>query len=120
MSVPRRLLLRRDALPPAHRWFILHVLENSISQEADGLALFVLQVLGGAGAWWGVSEIAGLRVNYPADCHGSKYDGVDGAWVRRACPLLLPVLQLRTPLLYPKPSDLSMCAHTTPCLCVPA
>lgn len=62
------------------RWIRLHVLGRSITTECEVLATFLLQVLGGAGAVWGVAEILGLRVNYPSDCHDPRFSGVGNAW----------------------------------------
>jgi hypothetical protein len=63
------------------RWFFVCVLRTEIPHDAEVLALFVLQVLGGVGAWWGAAEIIGLRVGFPTDCHdNATYDGVGGAW----------------------------------------
>lgn len=66
------------------RWFLLYVLQWKVSVEAqpfDVLAKFLLQVLGGAGAVWGFTEILGVRTNYPPDCHDPfKYNGIGSAW----------------------------------------
>jgi len=61
------------------------------SHDGEVMAVFLLDVMGGAGAMWGCLEIAGYRVNYPADCHKpreyrkadyttSTFVGVGGAW----------------------------------------
>jgi len=53
--------------------------------------VFLLDVMGGAGAMWGCLEIGGYRVNYPKNCHevitykkadGSMatFEGINGAW----------------------------------------
>lgn len=66
----------------ALRWFYILLEDKPESPQSKVLAEFLLQVLGGAGAIWGFSEILGLRVNYPPDCHDTvKYpDGVGNAW----------------------------------------
>lgn len=62
------------------RWACVHVLRIHASREVEGLSLFVLQFFGGPGAWWGFSDIVGLRHNYPADCHDvGKYGGIGSA-----------------------------------------
>jgi len=61
------------------------------SHDGEVMAVFLLDVMGGAGAMWGCLEIGGYRVNYPKDCHevrtyrkadGSygNFTGVGGAW----------------------------------------
>eukprot|EP01065_Artemidia_motanka_P043499 TRINITY_DN6036_c2_g2_i2.p1 TRINITY_DN6036_c2_g2~~TRINITY_DN6036_c2_g2_i2.p1 ORF type:complete len:255 (+),score=37.76 TRINITY_DN6036_c2_g2_i2:102-866(+) len=68
------------------RWAALRIFDVS-SRRSDVLCTFVLEVLGGCGAMWGILEIVGLRVNYPSDCHiprttgrHGSFQGVDGAW----------------------------------------
>ena len=60
--------------------FLLQRWGKSASAEAEAVATCLLQVLGGAGAVWGCSEIVGLRVNYPSDCSTSAHNGTGGAW----------------------------------------
>jgi len=61
------------------------------SHDGEIMAVFLLDVMGGAGAMWGCLEIAGYRVNYPKDCHEVQtyrkadysvgtFEGVGGAW----------------------------------------
>jgi len=56
------------------RWCLIQFQSD---HRLDGsLASFLLQVLGAAGAIWGIAEILGLRVNYPEQCKGLQvYDG---------------------------------------------
>lgn len=50
------------------------------------LAVFLLDVLGGAGAMWGCLEIGGYRSNYPVNCHDitdspqGRFQGIGGSW----------------------------------------
>ena len=60
------------------RWARVHALARSRDTTDEVLAAFLLEVLGGAGAVWGVLEICGYRVNYPRDCH--TQGGVGDAW----------------------------------------
>lgn len=64
------------------RWVCVHALRIAASREAEAVSLFILQFLGGASAWWGFSDFAGLRTDYPADCHDvEKYGGSgDARW----------------------------------------
>jgi len=61
------------------------------SHDGEVMAVFLLDVMGGAGAMWGCLEIGGYRVNYPPNCHdvteyrkadGSMgtFQGINGAW----------------------------------------
>jgi len=56
------------------RWCSVQFTED---RRLDGvLASFLLQVLGAAGAIWGMCEIVGFRANYPEDCQElQSYDG---------------------------------------------
>eukprot|EP00927_Polykrikos_kofoidii_P058493 TRINITY_DN5303_c0_g1_i2.p2 TRINITY_DN5303_c0_g1~~TRINITY_DN5303_c0_g1_i2.p2 ORF type:complete len:310 (-),score=39.73 TRINITY_DN5303_c0_g1_i2:403-1269(-) len=55
-------------------------IQFTADRRLDGvLASFLLQVLGAAGAIWGIAEICGLRVNYPEHCQDfQSYDGFGG------------------------------------------
>jgi len=61
------------------------------SHDGEVMAVFLLDVMGGAGAMWGCLEIGGYRVNYPENCHEPQtyrkadysigtFTGVGGAW----------------------------------------
>jgi len=52
------------------------------SHDGEVMAVFLLDVMGGAGAMWGCLEIGGFRVNYPPDCHEPQEwgQGIDNAW----------------------------------------
>jgi len=56
------------------------------SHDGEVMAVFLLDVMGGAGAMWGCLEIAGYRVHYPKDCHDvqerdwGSFQGVGNAW----------------------------------------
>merc|ERR1719283_842411 len=52
------------------------------SHDGEVMAVFLLDVMGGAGAMWGCLEIAGYRVNYPDNCQVKEVfpDGIDDAW----------------------------------------
>lgn len=60
---------------------------GKIHVEMEVMAVFLLDVLGGAGAMWGCLEIAGYRANYPANCHDvdvvspqGTFTGIGGSW----------------------------------------
>jgi len=61
------------------------------SHDGEIMAVFLLDVMGGAGAMWGCLEIAGYRVNYPPNCKERQgyrledysdgtFIGIDNAW----------------------------------------
>jgi len=54
------------------------------SHDGEVMAVFLLDVMGGAGAMWGCLEIGGFRVNYPSNCDEYQeelgFQGIDNAW----------------------------------------
>jgi len=65
------------------RWVNTAVMKKQATHDQETLATLLLQVVGGAGAVWGILEIVGLRVNYPASCMEMQPWGnssVGGAW----------------------------------------
>ena len=50
------------------RYLHLYIFRKKLASGYSALSEFLLTVMGGVGAVWGTSEIAGLRLNYPSDC----------------------------------------------------
>jgi len=54
------------------------------SHDGEIMAVFLLDVMGGAGAMWGCLEIGGYRVNYPTNCKDYNeeldFQRINGAW----------------------------------------
>ena len=55
---------------------VVHQQRRDEVQQHGSASIFLLEVLGGAGAVWGASEIVGLRTKYPLDCHEAPFNGV--------------------------------------------
>lgn len=60
------------------RWSAVHA-GVKLSATAKMFSTFLLEVVGGTSAMWGVLEIVGVRVNYPDNCHDSQVFG--GGWL---------------------------------------
>jgi len=67
------------------RWVAREALGRT-SHDGEVMAVFLLDVMGGAGAMWGCLEIAGYRVHYPSNCHEVQvrawgdFQGIGNAW----------------------------------------
>ena len=118
------------------RWVSIHCIRVPIGDEKEALASFLLVVLGGTGALWGCAEIAGLRLNYPTNCHdgsdGGNASSLDGFWApgfvecrntyhfwRWLCVIALPLFwlahQLRLRVQQHPPATDSSCKRSRGC-----